>query len=176
MAAEPKIRRAEPGDAAALARLMAPPEVFANTLQLPYPGIELWVERLKNNKPNESPLVAEVDGQIVGCAGLHREIEVRRAHAAQLGITVDLAWQGQGIGRALMTALLDTADNWLGLLRIELQVFADNARAIKLYESCGFVQEAVLKSHGLRNGDYVDTLVMARLHPKPPRLRPEIQP
>jgi len=176
VALEPRIRRCEPGDAAAFARLMSPPEVFANTLQLPYPGVELWVERLKSNKPNEAPLVAEIDGQIVGCAGLHREPELRRAHSAQLGITVDQAWQGKGIGRALMTALLDTADNWLGVLRIELQVFADNARAIKLYESCGFVQEAVLKSHGLRNGEYVDTLVMARLHPKPPRLRPEIQP
>lgn len=175
MTSEIQIRRAEPGDAAAFARLLAPAAVFANTLQLPYPSVAHWTARLGENKPNEAPLVATVDNQIVGFAGLHRETAPRRAHAAHLGITVDQAWQGRGIGRALMTALLDIADNWLGLQRIELGVFADNARAIKLYESCGFVREAVLRGDALRNGEYADTVVMARFHPKPPQLRPEVQ-
>ncbi|GAA5179079.1 GNAT family N-acetyltransferase [Niveibacterium umoris] len=168
-----RIRRAEPGDAAAFARVLAPVEVFANTLQQPYPSVEHWKARLASNAPIEAPLIAEVDGEVVGFAGLHRETGPRRAHAAHLGITVDRDWQGKGIGRALMHALLDVADNWLGLQRIELGVFSDNARAIKLYESCGFVREAVLRGDALRNGQFADTVVMARLHPNPPQLPTE---
>ena len=37
-----------------------------------------------------------------------------------------------------MTSLCDYADRWGQVLRIELQVFADNARAIALYRSFGF--------------------------------------
>ena len=45
-------------------------------------------------------------------------------------------WQGRGVGTALMEPLLDLAANWLMLLREELEVYADNERAIALYENC----------------------------------------
>ncbi len=50
-------------------------------------------------------------------------------------------WQGRGVGRALMEAAVDLADNWLSLTRLELTVFADNAPAIRLYERVGFEVE-----------------------------------
>ena len=37
------------------------------------------------------------------------------------------SWQGMGVGTALMRAALDLADNWLGLRRVELTIYADNA-------------------------------------------------
>ena len=76
--------------------------------------------------------------------------------------------QGQGVGSALMAALMDYADRWAAVLRIELTVFADNARAVALYQKFGFVQEGLLRAYGLRAGRYQDTLTMARLHPHPP--------
>lgn len=48
-------------------------------------------------------------------------------------------------------------------------MFADNTRAIALYERFGFVREGLHRCHALRDGVYVDTLSMARLHPNPPR-------
>jgi putative acetyltransferase len=67
-----------------------------------------------------------------------------------------------------MDALLDYADNWGQVLRIELGVYADNARAIRLYERCGFQHEGRMRAYALRDGQYVDSLAMARLHPRPP--------
>jgi L-phenylalanine/L-methionine N-acetyltransferase len=69
-----------------------------------------------------------------------------------------------------MTGLLDWADNWAAVLRIELTVFTDNARAIALYQRHGFAQEGVMRAYALRDGAYADALAMARLHPRPPAL------
>lgn len=167
------IRRAIPADAAAMAALMADPEVFAGLLQLPYPTEDLWRQRLlEQTAPGKLDLhlVAERDGAIVGSAGLHPAgLSLRRRHAMGLGISVAAHAQGQGVGHALMEALLDYADNWGQVLRTELTVYADNARAIRLYERYGFVVEGTMRAYALRAGRYVDTLAMARLHPQPPR-------
>ena len=73
------------------------------------------------------------------------------------------AWQGQGAGSALMAALLEVADRWMGLSRVELTVYADNARAIGLYERFGFEREGLHRNFAFRDGAYVDALAMARL-------------
>ncbi|VEB44801.1 putative acetyltransferase YhhY [Chromobacterium violaceum] len=62
-----------------------------------------------------------------------------------------------------MAAALEQADGWLGLRRIELTVFADNARAQGLYRKFGFVEEARMRAYALRDGVYQDVLAMARL-------------
>jgi len=72
-------------------------------------------------------------------------------------------WQGKGAGTALMQAAVDLADNWLNLLRLELEVYADNEPAIKLYQKFGFMAEGTLHQFAYRNGELVDALAMARL-------------
>jgi putative acetyltransferase len=169
------LRRAQPGDAAALAAQLAEPDIFPGLLQLPYANVALWQQRLSTPPVAGSPdlmLVAERDGHIVGSAGLHPVgAQLRRRHAMMLGISVSGAAQGQGVGGALMTALLDYADNWAQVLRIELTVFHDNAGAIRLYERHGFELEGRHKAYALRGGEYVDVLAMARLHPRQPLVR-----
>ena len=56
------------------------------------------------------------------------------------------------------------------MLRVELSVFTDNARAIALYQRCGFEIEGTLWAYALRDGRYADVLTMARLHPDPARI------
>lgn len=65
-----------------------------------------------------------------------------------------------------MEALLDIADQWLMLIRVELTVFVDNEKAIKLYEKCGFEIEGMKKKAGIRNGEYVDEYMMGRIRIK----------
>lgn len=166
------IRSARPTDATALATYMAEPEVFAGLLQLPYPSPDRWAERLALPPAgsNNLHLVAELDGCVVGSAGVFSTgNHVRRRHASSLGISVAREAQRNGIGGVLMAALIDYADRWGQILRLELNVFADNTRAISLYQRFGFVREGVFRKHALRDGQYVDTLAMARLHPNPPK-------
>ena len=143
---------------------------------MPYPNEELWAQRLVGQNPptagsSEIVLAAVLDDKPVGLAGLHPVgASVRRRHVMSLGITVSRAHQGQGVGHALMAALLDYADNWAQILRVELTVFHDNQRAIRLYERHGFAPEGRFKAYALRGGEYTDVLAMARLHPKPPQL------
>lgn len=174
------LRRVKPADAAAIAEQFADPDVFGGTLQLPFASEEIWAQRIAGMNPpaagsNELVLAAAIDDKPVGLAGLHTVgPSVRRRHAMGLGITVAKASQGQGVGQALMAALLDYADNWAQVLRIELTVYHDNARAIRLYERHGFEHEGRLKAYALRNGIYEDVVTMARLHPKQPLLPADI--
>ena len=169
------IRRMTTKDAAAVARILGDPEVLPNLMQLPYTSEEIWHQRLvDNNAPGKTDLhlVAERDGEVVGSAGLHPVgPPTRRRHCALLGISVAHEAQGQGVGTALMQALCDYADQWAQILRIELSVYADNTRAIRLYERFGFVHEGTHRGYALRAGRYVDALSMARLHPNPPSIR-----
>ena len=169
------IRRATPKDAASYARIMGEEDVFSNLLQMPYADEEAWRARLSDScAPGKSDLglVAEIDGEVVGTAGLHPVgPALRRRHVMMLGISIATAAQGRGVGKALMAALCDYADRWAGVLRIELIVYPDNERAIALYRKFGFEQEGRHRAYALRDGKYVDTITMARLHPAPPLVR-----
>ena len=168
------LRRATPADAPEFARINSHPAVQPNLMQLPFANTERWRQVLSDNdQPGRvnCVLVAERGGCMVGSAGLHPvEHAVRRRHVAMLGIAVAADAQGQGVGRTLMQALCDFADQWAQILRIELTVFADNERAIKLYRSLGFELEGTHRGYALRHGVFADVLSMARLHPSPPRL------
>jgi putative acetyltransferase len=85
---------------------------------------------------------------------------------ASFGIGVTDAYQGQGVGKLLTGAMMDLADNWLGLARLELTVFTDNTKAKALYEQFGFVLEGTMRGYALRRGWYSDTYCMARLNPR----------
>lgn len=168
------IRRASPKDAASFARIMGDPAVFPGLLQMPYADEETWRTRLaEGNAPGKTDLlvVAERGGEVVGSAGLHPAgPALRRRHAMHLGISVAPAMQGQGVGSALMAALVDYADRWAQVLRLELTVFTDNLPAIALYRRFGFQIEGTHRAYALRDGVYVDAHAMARLHPSPPRI------
>ncbi|MNW01144.1 putative acetyltransferase YhhY [compost metagenome] len=99
----------------------------------------------------------------MGALVLMVEPSPRRRHVATIGMAVHDDWAGRGVGTALMRAALDLADNWLGLSRVELTVWADNQAALALYRKTGFVEEGVARNYGLRHGVLVDALYMARM-------------
>jgi putative acetyltransferase len=157
------IRAAEPDDADELALLFNAPGVVAGTLQLPLTSIEQRREWMAEQPRGSYQLVAVVDERVVGTLGLHVPQGPRRSHAASFGMAVHDDFQGQGIGSALMRAMLDLTDNWLGLRRLELFVYTDNQPAIHLYEKFGFQIEGTARGYALRAGQYVDAYMMARL-------------
>lgn len=170
-AGEVVIRSAEPADAPAVSALLGTMGTFEGTLQLPDVPVASRVEMLARHDPQGCKLVATAAGEVVGMAGLHPiAASLRRGHARSLFIAVAPHWQGRGVGRRLMERVLQWADDWAGVLRIELHVHVDNPHAIALYRSLGFVEEGRHRAYALKNGRYVDSLSMARLHPHPPQL------
>jgi L-phenylalanine/L-methionine N-acetyltransferase len=161
--AEILIRAQEPEDIEAIAEISMCPSVVAGTLQLPFRPLAERRARFAQPEEGVHRLVAEVDGRVVGALGLHVQANPRRHHAGSLGMAVHDAFQGQGVGSGLLDAAINLADNWLGLRRLELHVYPDNAVAINLYEKFGFVVEGTARDFALRNGVFVDALMMARL-------------
>src|ERR671927_1420867 len=159
-----EIRRVEPGDYKAVRDVHAQPNALRGTLQLPFPSEEMWKKRLEASGDEKFMLVACVEGEIVAMGGLDLfPKSPRRRHAGHIGLAVHDKWQAKGVGTALMKALIDVADNWLNLSRLELTVFTDNEPALKLYKKLGFVVEGTHKKFAFRDGEYVDVYAMARV-------------
>jgi putative acetyltransferase len=160
---EISVRSAEPEDAEAIHAILRCPRVAANTLQLPWRPLEYTSQRFTASGSDRHTLVAVVNERVVGQLGLHVIENPRRRDVGGFGMAVHDDFQGRGIGSALMAAMLDLADNWLGLRRIEMEVWADNAAAVHLYEKFGFVVEGTGRQYGRRAGELVDAYFMARL-------------
>ena len=114
------------------------------------PGVLEQAASLPSDRPRRMEELLRQPGQGPACsagriAGPYRArpghadrgVQPRRRHAGGLGIMVRTDCQGQGIGTALLEAVLDLADNWLMLRRVELEVYADNGGAIRLYRALG---------------------------------------
>ncbi|MEM8834317.1 MAG: GNAT family N-acetyltransferase [Planctomycetota bacterium] len=123
-------------------------------------------------------LLARVGGIAAGAGSIKRLHLERIAHVGTLWISIRPEFQGLGLGRTLMGALLDWARVGAGaqcavpIRRVELNVLADNARAIALYESMGFECEGRKRGHvRMADGAFEDDLVMARCWEPSDRLR-----
>ena len=159
------IRALCPDDAEGMAALANLPKYRFGTLRLPYETPEYWRRRIKSAEAGNLGLVAELAGRIVGTASLARRAG-RCLHAADIGMGVHDDFYGRGIGTALLSALVEAADGWLNVKRLQLTVYTDNAAAIGLYRKFGFQEEGVLRAFAFRDGGYVDALSMARLVPE----------
>jgi len=157
------VRRTEPDDARAIKDVYACEKTYNGTLQLPHPSLADWENRLANTPDNVYSYVALIDDEIVGNLGLTISPKLRRRHAASLGMGVKDKFAGLGVGSALLDTVIDLADNWLNLQRIELTVFIDNEPAINLYKKFGFEVEGEAKDFAFRNGEYVSAYYMARV-------------
>ncbi|MBR3385057.1 MAG: GNAT family N-acetyltransferase [Atopobiaceae bacterium] len=96
--------------------------------------------REKSASDREIEILAEVGGIVVGSAGIDAVgTKEKLRHRAEFGISVIRECWGLGIGRALTQACVACARR-AGYAQLELDVVAENARAIALYRSEGFVE------------------------------------
>lgn len=150
-------------DGPAMARMLSDPRVCWGTLQVPFQRPDLWTARFASNDPERVLTIgAHVDGELVAVGSLMRPAPRRRRHVARIGMMIAPAVQGRTLGRQLLDALLELADEH-AITRVELEVWDDNARARQLYVSRGFVQERVERGVGFRMGRYIDDIAMARV-------------
>lgn len=161
------IRAPVPEDVDALTEMVNMPGVRFGTMRLPYTS-RTFIEKRIAPQDGIHALIAVCEGAPVG-QGVLVQHRGRRSHAGEIYLFVHDDHVGKGIGTALMRAMLDLADNWIGLRRIELTVNVDNERAIKLYERMGFEHEGTRRADVLRDGQLVDCHMMARLRDGPAR-------
>ena len=159
------IRRAEPGDAAALVALGSAvgrePEGWLITSE-GWRGVtdERRYLRALKRFPNAAVFVAEADGRIVARLSVARDQHPASRHVADLGLMVASGHRRQGVGRLLLQQAVQWAREE-GVRKLELHVFPHNEPAIRLYEQFGFEHEGYRRSHYRRGGDYVDAILMA---------------
>lgn len=150
----------EPADFQDWWEIRSCPGVVRETLSLPFMSKAQAERKLANPPDDLHTIVAEVEGKVVGQCRL-RAGRGRRAHVGSLGMMVHDDYTGRGIGTALLSAIIDMGEKWLGLSRLELEVFTDNEAAIHLYRKPGFTVEGTKHHYALCDGVYVDALVMA---------------
>ncbi|MBR0136792.1 MAG: GNAT family N-acetyltransferase [Erysipelotrichaceae bacterium] len=94
----------------------------------------------KEESEREAELLAVIDGMVVGMAAVDSLSKSRKVrHRAHFGISIDEAFWGLGIGRALIESCIECA-RAAGYLQLELEVVSANERAVSLYRSVGFIE------------------------------------
>jgi RimJ/RimL family protein N-acetyltransferase len=152
------IRRARPDDAAAIARLFAAVAAERDGIATE-PPVDVEERTAQFALSADDSMVAEAGGRIIGMI----RVEVGRFGAGDLGMLVDAAWRGRGVGSGLVGAAIDWAREQ-GLHKLCLEVFPTNAAAIALYRKCGFVEEGRRTKQVRRaNGELWDAIVMGLL-------------
>lgn len=157
------IRPIRAEDIPAFHKTMTHPGVSRTTLQLPAYELLTYEERYSKGSPNGHRFVAEADGEVVGNIGMFISNNPRMAHSAGLGMSVHPDYWGMGIGSMLMETVLDLADNWLNLKRVELDVNIDNPAAVRLYQNFGFEIEGTKRFHAFGDGRWADSYFMGRI-------------
>lgn len=160
---EYSIRRAAAEDYEAFHRILSGPKVIWGTIQLPYSLPEMWRKRLAEPPDGMYMLLAWAEAEAVGEITLQTfPNRPRRKHVGTIFMAVRDDWQGRGVGTALLKAAVELADQWLALTRLELDVYTDNAAALRLYQNFGFEIEATYRQFAFRAGAFADTYGMAR--------------
>jgi RimJ/RimL family protein N-acetyltransferase len=161
------LRKLEPEDAPNLYRFRNDPEVVRGlggfssgyTLQ----AIQEWVERCGKAFDDLVWAIACRESNIcLGHAGLY-QID-HRVRSCEFGILIgDPSQWGKGIGKEVTSAIIAYGFGELNMNRVELSVLASNTRALRLYQSLGFVQEGVKRKAQYRAGEYLDVVLMSML-------------
>ncbi len=136
-------------------------EYFGNLFPLSLIQEEQWYEKMLQD-PNELAFAVEYEGRHVGGAG-YCNLDGRNQNA-EVGLFIGLPelWD-QGLGHDVLQALLRFGFEQMNLHRIYLQVFAENRRAVHLYEKVGFQHEGCWRQAQFRHGRFHDILWMSIL-------------
>jgi putative acetyltransferase len=133
-----------------------------------YPGVpalEIGAARewARQQSPGLHRLVVEQDGTAVAFGTLQQIQRPRRVHSGTLEWLISPAYREGLVGEQLLTALLDLADQWLNLRRVEVQLIAGDDSGLRLAERLGFEEEGTNRMAIFGGGRFQDIHVLSRL-------------
>ena len=144
-----RLRRLEDGDVAAIAAACVDPEIARFTTEIPQPYTEEdarayvafaateWV----TGQRRPFAIAAAGDGAFFGV------IDVRLCEVGSIGYWVAPSARGRGVATRALALLSRWAVTEGGVERLELTTHPENIASQRVAEKCGFVREAVLRSH-----------------------------
>ena len=120
-----------------------------------------WYEKYLDDDTQQTFIIEVKEEKIpIGTVGL-TSIDYKNQRA-ELGVLIgDESWQNKGIGKEALGLLIKFAFDEMNIRKIKAIVFEENIPAIRLYKSCGFVEEGVLKKEVYKNGEFKSVMVMA---------------
>lgn len=165
-----ELRRANPSDAEFLLALVTGDET-RDFLGLPAETIEevlADIERSEREPESFGWLVAEADGERVGCAA-YQVLSPRSGIVEGRRLAVDPRFRGRRLGDEIARAFQRIVLGELGFHRLELQIYGFNERAIAHAERAGYVREGVKRQAYLKNGAWQDAVLYSMLQDELPR-------
>lgn len=157
-----KIRDIKIEDYKEISKIRKMPGVMENILSNKDEEDELIKEKIINRGNNQYWYVAEEDGKVLGLGILMNHGNLRKKHVGVITLMVNSDYQNKGVGSLLMDKLINLSES-LNIIRLELCVFRDNYKAINLYKKFGFKEEGIKIKSALKNGEYADEIIMARI-------------
>ncbi|WP_416188070.1 GNAT family N-acetyltransferase [Clostridium perfringens] len=157
-----RIRDIKIEDYKEISKIRKMPGVMENILSNKDEEEELIKEKIINRGKNQYWYVAEENGKVIGLGILMNHGNLRKKHVGVITLMVNSDYQNKGIGSLLMDKLINLSES-LNIIRLELCVFRDNYKAINLYKKFGFKEEGIKIKSALKNGEYVDEIIMARI-------------
>lgn len=115
-----------------------------------------------NIEKNNPQFVATSNGEVIGWCEIVRLEKPLFRHVGIFELGLVPEWRSKGLGRSMIDTALDNARD-LGFVRLELTVFAENQRAISLYEKVGFQKEGELIDAVCIDGKYSNSFLMGRV-------------
>lgn len=110
--------------------------------------------------PGKLYLVAEFKKEIAGFISFNNWDTRRTSHTGLFSVFLKKKWRGSGLGRLLITSLLEWGKASKINRKISLAVFSTNKNAIALYKKLGFKQEGCCPRDMIIDGKYVDSILM----------------
>ena len=158
-----RIRDIKIEDYKEISKIRKMPGVMENILSNKDEEEESIKEKIINRGKNQYWYVAEENGKVIGLGILMNHGNLRKKHVGVITLMVNSDYQNKGVGSLLMDKLINLSES-LNIIRLELCVFRDNYKAINLYKKFGFKEEGIKVKSALKNGEYIDEIMMARIN------------
>lgn len=157
-----RIRDIKIEDYKEISKIRKMPGVMENILSNKDEEEELIKEKIINKGKNQYWYVAEENGKVIGLGILMNHGNLRKKHVGVITLMVNSDYQNKGVGSLLMDKLINLSES-INIIRVKLCVFRDNYKAINLYNKFGFKEEGIKVKSALKNGEYIDEVMMARI-------------
>ncbi len=159
-----------PSDKPALIEHLNDKEIYDRTLRIPYPYTEKdadeWLGIIaKATQQQGRPVhfaIRNAEDYLIGGCGFN-DFQMGKSHRAEIGYWIAKPFWGQGIMTAVVRRACEYAFEEFGLVKIIAHVNATNPASARVLEKCGFEQEGYLRKHHLKDGQFLDVRLYARL-------------